>query len=272
MSEEPSKKARSRLDHSANLLTVKSVRRPAEQRPTHDTIEAIADWLKGAGRASIRHSRTCSTSSVWRLVAAGMPLMRGSMHGGTLHPQFLGATYLWWRDMSETLKVMIAHEVVGIIPYAENAVRRVREGGETMRRRLEGQRRGIGICGAERFEGARGNRIFRPAGRAASSGSASTWRPMSPIAPAASPSESSADLLDSGRMLSVIADMNSQRQIAENMPRKPTWARRPGPSVLAGADPARQRRDDLRRCCGPRTCGASPSFPIGWRASGSSPS
>ena len=74
----------------------------------------------------------------WRLLAAGIPVMRVSLHSGTLHPQFLGATYLWWRTTGQTQKVMITHELGDSLTYDNNPVRRVREGREIMRRRLDG--------------------------------------------------------------------------------------------------------------------------------------
>ncbi len=72
------------------------------------------------------------------MLAAGLPLLRVTLHCGTLHPQFLGATYTWWRISGRTRAVMIAHEVADLIPYGDSPVRRVTEGGEVLRRRLEG--------------------------------------------------------------------------------------------------------------------------------------
>jgi adenylate cyclase len=72
------------------------------------------------------------------MLAAKFPLLRVTLHCPTLHPQFLGATYTWWRTSGSTQAVMIAHEVTDIIPYAENPVQRVSIGGETFRRRLDG--------------------------------------------------------------------------------------------------------------------------------------
>ncbi len=71
-------------------------------------------------------------------VAAGLPLLRVSLHVGTLHPQYLGAAIIWWRDTGRTVRIMIKHEIRDLIPYEVNPVRRVREGGETLRRRLDG--------------------------------------------------------------------------------------------------------------------------------------
>ncbi|MBV9014242.1 MAG: hypothetical protein JO058_01145 [Alphaproteobacteria bacterium] len=73
----------------------------------------------------------------WSLVAAGIPVLRVTLHVGTLHPQFLGTTMTWWRDTGQTVQVMIKHEVADAIPYEKNPVRRVCQGRETLRRRLD---------------------------------------------------------------------------------------------------------------------------------------
>src|SRR5262249_57514484 len=65
----------------------------------------------------------------WRLYAASIPVLRVSLHVGTLHPQFLGAALIWWRDTGQTSRVMIKHEVADLIPYEINPVRRGRAGG-----------------------------------------------------------------------------------------------------------------------------------------------
>ena len=109
--------------------------RPPERRPVHDTIDNIADWL--LEWRQISEGIASFDEFAWRLVAAGMPLLRVTLHTATLHPQFLGTTITWWRDTAETVQVMIAHEVSDAIPYEKNPVRRVCYGRETLRRRLD---------------------------------------------------------------------------------------------------------------------------------------
>jgi adenylate cyclase len=109
--------------------------RPPERRPVHDTIDNIADWLLEWRQLS--EGIASFDEFAWRLVAAGMPLIRVTLHTATLHPQFLGTTITWWRDTAETVQVMIAHEVGDAIPYEKNPVYRVCYGRETLRRRLD---------------------------------------------------------------------------------------------------------------------------------------
>jgi adenylate cyclase len=119
-----------------HIRVVGRVTRPPERRPVHDTIDSIADWLLESPR-EISEGIAGFDEFAWRLVAAGVPLLRVTIHTPTLHPQFLGTTITWWRDTGETVLVMIAHEVADAIPHEKNPVRRVCDGRETLRRRLD---------------------------------------------------------------------------------------------------------------------------------------
>ena len=64
--------------------------------------------------------------------------MRVALNVSTLHPQFIGATYLWWKDIGETRKLMIKHEVLDVVPYEDNPVVQTRQERKVIRRQLEG--------------------------------------------------------------------------------------------------------------------------------------
>jgi adenylate cyclase len=113
------------------------VERPESDRPAADTIDNILEWLAGTAQR-IPTAPRAFDEFAWRLLATGLPLLRVTLHAGTLHPQYLGATFTWWRTEARTTVMLIAHEVHDLIPYPENPVMRVREGGETLRRSLEG--------------------------------------------------------------------------------------------------------------------------------------
>jgi len=119
-----------------HIRVLEVVTRPAEERPAHDTIDNIAEWLVGPV-PKIEEGTASFDEFAWRLLAAGIPLLRVTVHIGTIHPQFLGTTIVWWRDTGETVQVMIGHEIGDAIPYEKNPVRRVCEGRETLRRRLD---------------------------------------------------------------------------------------------------------------------------------------
>ena len=120
---------RTPIIYGPNIRTEAVYERPIAERPHHDTLESISDWLIDAARRNPSFAEIIAEFA-WRLVAAGAPLLGASLHGQTLHPQFLGATYLWWRDPGQTHTLMIEHGIAERTPYAGNIVRRVREGGE----------------------------------------------------------------------------------------------------------------------------------------------
>jgi adenylate cyclase len=118
------------------LVTGTVVERPKEQRPVRDSVEAISEWLVGAAR-EINSGAEAFDEFAWRMLAAGLPLLRVTLHTRTLHPQFLGATFVWWRTTCQTVQTLVAHEVAELIPHQDNPVWRVSVGGETLRRRLD---------------------------------------------------------------------------------------------------------------------------------------
>lgn len=119
-----------------HVITVETFERPPQDRPTIATVEAIADWLAGPAR-QVGSGVSGFDAFAWQLCAAGIPLLRVTLHVATIHPQFLGTTIVWWRDTGRTTQVLIKHEIGDAIPYENNPVRRVCEGHETLRRRLD---------------------------------------------------------------------------------------------------------------------------------------
>jgi hypothetical protein len=118
------------------VVVIETFECPAHERPVHATIEGIAEQLS-APLDHIGSGVPVFDQFAWNLVAAGIPVLRVTLHVGTLHPQFLGTTTTWWRDTGQTVQVMIKHEVADAIPYEKNPVRRVCQGRETLRRRLD---------------------------------------------------------------------------------------------------------------------------------------
>ena len=120
-----------------NLRQIATFERPPEERPSQDSLEAIAEWLVGPARRQARGLNVFDEFA-WRMLAAGLPLLRITLHARTLHPQFLGTTFTWWRTTGQTVQVLVGHEILDTITDADNPVRRVSVGGETLRRRLSG--------------------------------------------------------------------------------------------------------------------------------------
>jgi adenylate cyclase len=213
------------------IITAEVVERPPAERPTRDSIDAIAEWLIGDAR------RIASAASVvdeyaWRLHAAGIPVLRVTLHSGTLHPQFLGAAFVWWRDTGRTVRVMIKHEIANLIPYEANPVRRVREGGETLRRRLEGvdAQFDFSVLHEVKERGATDYFALPVGGVYGPSSYMATYVSDRPGGFSVS---QIADLKRISERLSVVADMHSQKHIAENI-LKAYLGPLTGPRVLAG--------------------------------------
>jgi adenylate cyclase len=112
------------------------VERPPSERPKHDTIDAIIDWLGGPA-GQIPSLIEEFDEFAWRMLAAGFPLLRTTFHLRTLHPQYLGATFVWWQTTGQTVQTFVTHEAQDLYGHEDNPVRRVLVGGETLRRRVD---------------------------------------------------------------------------------------------------------------------------------------
>jgi adenylate cyclase len=213
-----------------NIIVTEVVESAVAERPAHDTMEAIVEWLIGGARQRRSFARTIDKLS-WRLVAAGMPLLRVSLRGGTLHPQFLGSVYVWWRTSARTQEVMITHEVADLIPPEQNPVIRVL-GGEILRRRLDGPgaRLDFSILHDLKARGAT-DYFALPVGGAF--GPRAYMAAFVTDRPNGFSEREIADLTVVSERLSIAADMNSQRQIAENV-LKAYLGPQTGRRVLAG--------------------------------------
>ena len=118
------------------IHTTEIVERPPTERPARDTVGGIAEWLIGPA-LDVATGAQAIDELAWRILAAGMPLARLTLHSGVLHPQFLGTSFIWWRDTGQTVQTFVEHEVRDVVPYQHNPVLRVIQGGETLRRRVD---------------------------------------------------------------------------------------------------------------------------------------
>jgi adenylate cyclase len=109
---------------------------PAADRPRHDTIDAIIEWLGGPA-GQIPSLTEEFDEFAWRMLAAGFPLLRATFHLRTLHPQYLGATFVWWRTTGRTTQTYVTHEAQDLFGNDDNPVRRVLVRGEIVRRRVD---------------------------------------------------------------------------------------------------------------------------------------
>lgn len=112
------------------------IERGIAERPKQDTIDAIIEWLAGPAQ-HISSLGEEFDEFAWRLVATGIPLLRTTLQLRTLHPQYLGANFVWWRTTGRTVLTFVTHEVQDLFGHEDNPVRRVLVGGETLRRRVD---------------------------------------------------------------------------------------------------------------------------------------
>jgi len=116
--------------------TVEVFERPPGERPASDSLDAIAEWLVGPARGIVSGVRALDEFA-WRMLATGLPLLRVTLHASTLHPQYLGSTFTWYRTSGQAVLTMVAHELAERIRHEDNPVRRVILDGETLRRRID---------------------------------------------------------------------------------------------------------------------------------------
>jgi len=166
------------------------------------------------------------------MLATGLPLLRVTLHSLTLHPQFLGTTFAWWRTTGQTKQTLIAHEVAELIPLEQNPVRRVVIGGETLRRRLEGPDATLDypILHELKAEGAT-DYLALPV--VSAHGDYNYMVTYVTDRPGGFTEAEIADLTRMSQLLPVVADMHSQRSIARNVLNAYLGAKT-GPKVLAG--------------------------------------
>jgi hypothetical protein len=93
------------LAEGRDLILTEEAELPQAQRPRDQSIAAVAAWLVDEARRLPSAARFVDEFA-WRMLATGLPLLRVTLHCGTLHPQFLGATFAALADAP--------HRVVGV--------------------------------------------------------------------------------------------------------------------------------------------------------------
>ncbi|MDE3177748.1 MAG: adenylate/guanylate cyclase domain-containing protein [Pseudomonadota bacterium] len=207
------------------------VRTPESERPQFETLDGVARWLRGAARREVSFAKVIDEYS-WRLTAAGISLLRVGVNTSTLHPQFIGATYHWWKDEAETRKIMIKHEVLDIVPTSDNPVVQARNEGRTIRRRLEGDGADfdLSILADLKARGGTDYLVFPVESPFGFEAHVMTYVSDAP----GGFRQAEIDVMTGfSHEIALIADMRSQRQIAENVLAAYLGAQT-GPRVLAG--------------------------------------
>ena len=95
----------------------------------------VFEWVLTHGRTTLR-GLALFDELCWRVVGQGLPLWRATFSTPTLHPQFLGYNYRWWRDRGIAEEYQVLRGIDQTPDYRESPIRSVMERGEPVRYRL----------------------------------------------------------------------------------------------------------------------------------------
>ena len=111
--------------------------RVVEHRGIGHAVEGgdVFDWVLGEGRTRLR-GPALFDELCWRMIGKGVRLWRATFSTPTLHPQFLGYGYRWWRDRNTTEEFQVRRGITETQDYRESPIRVVMEQGEVVRHRL----------------------------------------------------------------------------------------------------------------------------------------
>ncbi len=104
--------------------------------PENTTFDTIEEWLL-ADAAGEDDLLLFVESLLWRLVAAGLPLDRASLHVGTLHPQLFGFAWNWNSTDGLCDEVKVAEAALQSDAYRRNPLFAVIDRGESVRGRTD---------------------------------------------------------------------------------------------------------------------------------------
>ena len=107
----------------------------AAAAPAQTSLDETEAWLL-AGAIDSDDLLLLFESFIWRLVAAGLPLDRASLHVGTLHPQLFGFAWNWTRSDAFCDEVKVDEASLQTEAYRRNPLYRVIEYGESVRGRV----------------------------------------------------------------------------------------------------------------------------------------
>ena len=118
--------------YAASVSLMRRADRGPSAAPARTTVAEIEAWLlSDAARAD--DLLVLFEALAWRLVAAGAPLDRASVHVGTLHPQVAGFSWNWERADGLCDEVKVAEATLATDAYRRNPIFRVIEYGEVFR-------------------------------------------------------------------------------------------------------------------------------------------
>ncbi|NKL31711.1 adenylate/guanylate cyclase domain-containing protein [Rhizobium leguminosarum bv. viciae] len=97
----------------------------------------ILDWLVNETRGE-RFIDNILVEMCEKLLAAGVPVARATLHFRTNHPQWIGARILWKEGLAEAKINTFAYGVENTPEFLKSPVNAIHQGSEEVRRQLEG--------------------------------------------------------------------------------------------------------------------------------------
>jgi adenylate cyclase len=118
--------------YTADAWLIRRSARGPEAAPATTTRAEIEDWLlDGAMREN--DMLALFEPLAWRLVAAGLPVDRATLHVGTLHPQIIGFGWHWNRGDGLCDEIKVGERTLTSAAYRRSPLFRVIEHGESLR-------------------------------------------------------------------------------------------------------------------------------------------
>lgn len=111
-------------------------RRVAVDRPAVEPAEEIGRWLL-TGTSGERYIDAIFAEMCGRLVDAGIPLARSTLHFRTHHPQWLGSRLAWRRGGEGIEITSVGYEVANSAQFTNSPFRAVMNGARVVRARID---------------------------------------------------------------------------------------------------------------------------------------
>jgi adenylate cyclase len=119
--------------YPAGVIVVRHSERGAASAPAVNSIAEIEHWLlKEAAREP--EMLLVVESFIWRMIAAGLPIDRVTLHFGTLHPQLAAFAWNWHRSNGVCYEAKVQQSAQDTDSFRLNPLARIFATGEAIRR------------------------------------------------------------------------------------------------------------------------------------------
>lgn len=95
----------------------------------------VVSWMLHDGRSKLGRAREWGYEMCQRMVAAGIPIVRGFVYVGTLHPQVAASAYVWKLGERQATRISSIHDVEASPEFARGPLMAARRTRQPVRRR-----------------------------------------------------------------------------------------------------------------------------------------